>query len=326
MSVSRLSYVRQRAFRSVLVIALVVVVGFFLIRVPPGDMVDIIVGEAGGADVAFVERMRAQFGLDQPLWVQFLSYIRNVLSLDLGYSYQQQAPVLSIILDRMPITLLLAGVVLAIGVSLGVVLGAVAANKVNRWQDTAISGFALLFYATPNFWFGLMIVLVFSLHFQWLPPFGIRSLGIPLQGLDRALDLARHMVLPVFALSTHYVAIFARITRNAMLEVVSMDFVKTARSKGIPRSQVTRRHVLRNALLPLVTYTGLQAGNLVGGTVLIETVFSIPGLGRLTYDAILVRDYMLLLGILIVTSVLVIVVNLITDILYTFIDPRVELN
>lgn len=324
MGTSRLDLVRRRLVRSVLVIAAVVVAGFFLIRIPSGDMVDIIIGEAGGADIEFAARMRAQFGLDQPLWVQFVSYVRNVLSFDLGYSYQHQAPVLKVILERMPITMLLAACVLVVGVGLGTLLGCIAASKVNRWPDTLISGFSLVLYATPNFWFGLMIVLLFSLQLQWFPPFGIRTLGIPKHGFDYVLDLARHLVLPIAALGTHYVAVFVRITRNAMLEVTNMDFVKTARSKGIPQSQVVRRHILRNALLPLVTYTGLQAGNLVGGTVLVETVFAIPGLGRLTYDAILSRDYMMLLGILIVTSVLVILVNLITDILYTFVEPRAE--
>lgn len=326
MAVSRLSYVRQRLLRSIVVVAAVVIVGFFLIRIPPGDMVDIMVGEAGGADIEFTERMRAQFGLDQPLWVQFIAYIRNVLSLDLGYSYQNQSAVLPLILGRMQITLILACCSLVVGVGLGTLLGAVAASKVNRWQDVAISSFALVFYATPNFWLGLMVVLLFSLQLGWLPPFGIRTLGIPKHGLDYALDLMRHLVLPVMALGIHYVAVFARVTRNAMLEVSNMDFVKTARSKGISRGQVARRHILRNALLPLVTYTGLQAGNLVGGTVLIETVFAIPGLGRLTYESIVSRDYVLLLGILIVTSVLVILVNLITDIFYTIVEPRVELS
>ncbi len=326
MAVSRLTYVRRRLGRAVLVVVAVVVLGFFLIRIPPGDMVDVIVGEAGGADLEFVEMMRSHFGLDRSLWEQFLIYIRNVLVLDLGFSYQQQSPVLKIIIDRMPITALIAAIVMVFGVGLGMLFGAIAATYVNRWPDTLVSGFALLFYATPNFWLGLMLVLLFSIYVQWLPPFGIRTLGMQQTALSGAIDLARHLVLPVIALGTHYVAIFARITRGAMLEVASMDFVKTARAKGLSRLQVIRRHILRNALLPLTTYAGLQAGNLIGGTVLVETVFAIPGLGRLTYESIVTRDYLLLLGILIVTSVLVIIVNLITDIIYTFIEPRVELT
>jgi peptide/nickel transport system permease protein len=185
---------------------------------------------------------------------------------------------------------------------------------------------ALGFYATPTFWVGLMLVLVFSVWLDWLPSFGMKTVGADLAGGAALLDTARYLVLPGLTLGLFYMAVYARLTRAAMLEVASQDFVRTARAKGVPEGGVQRRHVLRNALLPVITVAGIQAGQLVGGAILVETVFAWPGIGRLAFDALLARDYQILLGVFLTTSVLVLVFNLITDLLYAWIDPRVEVT
>lgn len=322
---SRATYIRDRLLKAVLVILSIVIISFFLIRLPAGDPVDVMAGEMGSVDLDYVEGLRQQFGLDRPLFEQLLVYMRGIFTLDLGYSYRQQTPVLDLVLARLPATLVLAGIVLAFSVVVGTLLGALAARNNGRWPDNLVSGLGLLGYATPNFWLGIMLVLVFAVWLRILPPFGISTPGAGLSGLPALLDQARYLVLPVLTLGTHYMAVFARISRASMIEVADLDYVKAARAKGVRESDVFRRHILRNSLLPVVTYTGLQAGNLVGGAVLTETVFAWPGIGRLAYEAIAGRDYMLLLGTFIVISVLVIAVNLITDLVYTLVDPRIEL-
>lgn len=321
----RLSYIGERLFRSVFVIFLIMVASFFLIRLAPGDIVDFLM-EGGSPDPEYVAALRRSLGIDRPLWEQFLRYAGGLLSLDLGYSFRMQEPVLDIVLARMPATLLLAASVLAFALVTGVALGIVAARSLGRWQDSAVTALSLLGYATPNFWLGLMIVLLFAVWLDILPPFGMTSIGMGYTGLAHAGDVAAHLVLPTIALGTHYMGVFARITRATMIDVADMDFVKAARAKGITEAQVVWRHVFRNAMLAVVTYTGVQAGHLVSGTVLIETVFSWPGVGRLAYDSIASRDHPLLLGTFLVTSVLVILINLATDIVYTFVDPRIEVK
>ena len=208
---------------------------------------------------------------------------------------------------------------------LGVLLGVLAARTPRQAStDTLIMSGALLFYATPLFWVSLMAMLLFSLRLDWLPPFGMESVGAGYTGLGARLG---HRPAPGAAgvtLGLFFTAIYTRLTRASMLEVASLDFVKTARAKGVPAAQIMRRHVLRNALLPVFTFAGIQAGQLLGGAVLTETVFAWPGIGRLMFDALLQRDYPVLLGVFLVTSVMVVLVNLLTDLLYRFVDPRIE--
>jgi peptide/nickel transport system permease protein len=190
--------------------------------------------------------------------------------------------------------------------------------------DSVVTVMALMFYATPIFWVGLMLVLVFSVWLDWLPSFGMNTVDAHFQGLAAAWDTAHYLVLPALTLGLFYTAVYARLTRASMLEVADQDFVKTARAKGAGERRILWRHVLRNALLPIITFAGIQAGQLVGGSILVETVFAWPGIGRLAFDALLARDYALLLGVFFVTSVLVILFNLLTDLLYLAVDPRVE--
>lgn len=318
-----LRFLVPRLLKMAAVVLGIVVADFLLIHAAPGDPASVIAGQSGAADAQFVEQLRHQFGLDRPLHEQLGIYVGGVLRGDLGMSHRQQRTVASLILERLPATLLLTGAAFALAVIAGTALGAAAARRVGRWTDSAITVLALGFYATPLFWVGLMLVLVFSVWLDWLPSFGMQTVGAELSGPAAWLDVARHLVLPALTLGLFYMAVYARLTRASMLEVADQDFIRTARAKGVPEGRILRRHVLRNALLPVVTVAGIQAGQLIGGSILVETVFAWPGVGRLAFDALLARDYQLLLGVFLCTSVLVVVFNLLTDLLYVLIDPRV---
>lgn len=317
-------YLLGRVVKAAVVVLAIVVCNFFLIHAAPGDPASIIAGQSGAADAKFLEQLRAQFGLDQPLHVQLWLYLKGVLTLDLGFSHRQQMPVSTLLWDRLPATLLLTGAAFLFAVGLGVTMGALAARRVGTWGDSVITVLALAFYATPLFWVGLMLVLLFSVTLEWLPSFGMASVGVEMNGLEAVLDVGRHLILPGLTLGLFYVAVYARLTRATMLEVADQDFVKTARAKGVPEGRILRRHILRNALLPVITFAGIQAGQLVGGSILVETVFAWPGIGRLAFEALLARDYQVLMGVFFCTSVMVVAFNLVTDLLYALVDPRVE--
>jgi peptide/nickel transport system permease protein len=323
---SRLHFIAMRLVKTALVALAVVLLSFFLIRLAPGDAATVMAGQSGYADEAFMKNLRAEYGLDKPLPVQLATYLGTVARGDLGTSYVRRQPVLEIVLERLPNTLLLDAFALVVAISGGVWLGAVAARRPGSAGDAAVTVLSMLFYSVPQFWLGMMAVLVFSVWLAWLPPFGIETMGADYTGLARLGDIAKHMLLPGMTLALYYLASYARLTRTAMIEVADQDFVKTARAKGIRENQVARRHILRNALIPLVTYAGLQASILVGGSVLVENVFSWPGIGTLAYEAVAARDNPLLLGIFIVTAVLVSLFNLVTDIAYSIADPRVEMG
>lgn len=307
-------------------IALIAVANFFLVRMAPGDPAQVMAGQSGASDEIYMAQLRKEFGLDQPLLTQLGVYVNHLAHFDLGYSHRQQQPVLTLILDRLSATLLLTGLAFVLSVSVGVLLGVLSARCVGSWTDTAISIVALLFYATPIFWSGLLLVLIFSVTLNWLPAYGYSTIGAGLTGIKAVIDIALHMILPVATLSLFYVAIYARLSRASMLEVSRLDFVKTARAKGLPERQVLVRHILRNALLPVVTYAGIHAGGLVGGSIVVETIFAWPGVGRLAFEAVSQRDYSILLGVFFVISVIVVSINLLTDFIYAYVDPRIELE
>ncbi|EJN09434.1 ABC transporter permease [Herbaspirillum sp. YR522] len=319
----------RRAARRLLQLAAVVlgvtVINFFLLRLAPGDAAQVLAGEAGAATPEYMAALRQQFGLDQPLLVQFGRYLWHLLQFDLGYSFRHGMPVVSLIADRLPATLLLMGGAIAFAAIAGSALGALAAYRAGRLADVVISTLALLFFATPLFWIGLMLVVVFSVWLDWLPVGGMFTVEAGYTGLAHVLDVARHLVLPAVTLGLFYMAVYTRLMRATMIEVRRQDFVRTAVAKGARAPRVLMAHVLRNALLPLVTMLGVQASSIVGGAVLVETVFSWPGLGRLAFEALFQRDFNLLLGILLCSSVVVIVVNWIVDAVYVRLDPRIRL-
>lgn len=296
---------------------------FLLLQFAPGDTVDALVAQIGGGDPAMIEELRRYYGLDLSVAAQLGHYIWRLLQLDLGFSAIYGKPVAEVIIERLPVTLLLMVTSLSFAFAGGVALGVVAARRVNRWQDSLISTLGLIFYATPSFWFGLMGILVFSVYLGWLPSGGFEEVGEGFTGLRRVLDIAWHLVLPTFTLALIFLATYVRIMRASMLEVLTLDFVKTAKAKGVSPGKVITRHVLRNAFLPMVTLVGLQAGTMLGGSVVVESVFALPGLGRLAYESVIQRDLNTLLGIVFVSALLVIAVNFIVDILYARLDPRI---
>jgi peptide/nickel transport system permease protein len=270
--------------------------------------------------------LRVKFGLDQPLIVQLGVYLKNVVSLDLGYSFRHDMPVSQLVLDRFIPTLLLMTSTIMLAVGFGIVLGLVAASGLNTWRDTAISIFALVTYATPLFWVGLMLIVVFSLKLGWFPTSGMENFAMFYEGWDRVIDIAHHLVLPTITLSLFYLALYTRLMRASMLEQAGQDYVTTARAKGLTERRIVFVHVLRNAILPVVTMAGVQVGALIGGSVIVESVFAWPGLGMLAFEALFARDLNLLLGIFLLSAVLVVAINLIVDIIYSTLDPRIEMG
>ena len=316
-------FVVRRLFHLIPVIFAIAAMNFLLIKLAPGDAADILAGQMGHASLEFTEQLRRSFGLDLPLVEQFLIYMGRLARLDLGVSFIQGVPVVDLILDRLPATLILMVAAMVLAVGGGVVLGVGAARRQGTWIDNAISVSALVVYATPAFWLGLMLIVLFSVVLDFLPSGGMMQIGAGKIGLAHVLDVAKHLILPAATLGLFYVAIYTRLMRAAMLEVYGLEFITTARAKGLSEGTIAWTHALRNALLPMVTLAGVQIGHLLGGSVLVETVFGWPGLGRLVFDALLQRDLNLLLGILFISSVVVVIANLIVDLLYGFLDPRI---
>lgn len=321
----QLKYIGFRILKAIVLVLLIAVLNFLLVRLAPGDPASVIAGESGSADPLFMAQLREQFRLDEPFYMQLWTYISGILQMDLGFSYRNQETVLNLLMQRLPATLLLTSIAFVIALVGGVALGAVAASKVGRWPDSLISTMGVVLYAMPLFWIGLMLILTFSASLNWLPAFGIGTVR-PLTGLDFYLDRLTHLVLPVMTLSTYYLAVYMRLARSSMLDVQEQDFVKLARAKGLPEGRIARKHVLRNALLPVITFAGVQAGHLIGGSIIVETVFAWPGIGRLALESMLVRDYNTLLGVFFLCSIMTIVFNLITDLVYTIADPRIEMG
>ena len=319
-----LRYIIRRLFQAVPIVLAIIVLNFFLLNMAEGDAVDVLAGEAGSATPEYMAELRAKFGLDQPLPVQLLVYLKNIISLDLGYSFRHDMPVSVLIVDRFWPTLLLMVSTIILAVLFGILLGLLAAINLNTWKDAVISVFALITYATPLFWVGLMMIVVFSINLRWFPTSGMENIAAFYEGFDRFVDISRHLVLPTITLSLFYLALYTRLMRASMLEQYGQDYVVTARAKGLPERRITFGHVLRNALLPVVTMAGVQVGALIGGSVIVESVFAWPGLGMLAFESLFARDLNLLLGIFLISSVLVVVVNLIVDVIYCFLDPRIE--
>lgn len=321
-----LRFLGRRLSQALLVLALVVVGNFIIMQLAPGDMVDVLAGSGGDISPEQMATLRAKFGIDQPAVVQFYHYITQLMSLDLGYSYRNNAPVLDIILQRLPTTGALVILSVAFSLIIGTFLGVLSARKAGKAIDVAISILSLILYATPSFIVGVLMILIFSVWLRWLPVTGLVTAGHDYTGLELLKDLTLHLIMPVAALCTYYVAIYARLTRSAMLEVIGQDFVRTARAKGLNETRVIYVHALRNALLPIVTMAGLQVSTVIGGAVVVETIFGLPGMARTAYDAVFERDTNLLLGVMLVSALAVVMVNLIVDLLYVLIDPRLELR
>jgi len=304
----------------------IVVLNFLLLQLAPGDAADVIAAEAGSATEETMAALRRSMGLDLSVLEQLKTYLLHLAQLDLGHSPRYAMPVLDLIMQRLPGTLILMATALGLAVVLGVALGAVMSSFAGRIPDRLLSVLSLLFYSIPGFWIGLMLILLFSVKLGWLPSGGSGTIGSSLTGWAALLDNARYMILPAMSLSLFYVAIYARLTRAAMLEIRNQDYVRTARAKGLSPLRITLSHILRNALIPVTTMAGMHFGNMLGGAVVVETVFSWPGLGRLAFEAVMARDFNVLLGILLLSSLVVIVVNGLVDLLQSRLDSRIGAN
>ena len=320
--VSLRRYVARRTAQTIPLVIGVIVINFTLIHLAPGDPVVIIAGEQ--ATPERIEFLRSHFGLDKPLYEQLFVYIWNVLNGDLGYSISYQRPVIHLIMERLPNTLLLMFPSFVISSLLGIYLGMISARKPYSTVDNATTIFSLIAYCLPVFWLAQILILFFSLQIGWFPVAGISSARLQLAGIDYILDVLRHLFLPTVTLSAINLALISRLTRANLLEVLKLDFVTTARMKGLSEESVIRKHVLQNAMLPVVTVIGMNLVMVFAGAILTETVFGWPGLGRLTYEAIYARDYPTLLGMFVVVSFAVILTNLVTDVVYAFLDPRIR--
>jgi peptide/nickel transport system permease protein len=317
-------YALKRLLQSIPLILFVMVINFLIIHAAPGDPITYLYGASAEVSSEQMSRLREQLGLSQPLHVQFLLYLRNLCRGDLGFSAINRKPVLDLILERVPATLVLMSAAFVFSVIAGGLWGVISAVKARTSIDYVVTVVSLFGYSMPTFWLGLILILVFSLQLGWFPTMGMATLGRELAGPSRVMDVLHHLVLPTITLGTFYVATYARLTRSSMLDILGQEFITTAWAKGLRGRAVYYKHALRNALLPVITIVGLQIGFMFSGAVLTETIFAWPGMGSLTYQAILQRDYALLMGLFLIVSVCVILMNLITDLIYTVVDPRIR--
>ena len=312
----------RRVLQSLCLILILIVINFLLIHLAPGDPAQILAGQSG--DEKYYEFIRAKFGLDRPLLTQLWIYLTSVLRGDFGYSLGYQQSVVSVIFERVPATLLLMLSAVSLASISGVILGVESARRENSLTDRAINTFALLGYSIPSFSVGHLLLIVFVLYLGLFPAQNMATADRELTGLPRLIDLLSHLVLPVATLAIVYLAQIMRLTRTAMLSVIGEDFVTTARAKGLSEGRVLYGHALRNALLPVVTVIGSDLGMLLSGALLVETVFAWPGLGRLMIDSLAMRDYPVLLGLFLLISISVAVVNFVTDLVYSALDPQIS--
>ncbi|MBI4278126.1 MAG: ABC transporter permease [Armatimonadetes bacterium] len=320
-----LRYVAVRLLLSIPVILGILLLNFFLIHLAPGDPAEILAGEFASKEA--IQAIRTRYGLDQPLAVQLVTYLRRVMRGDLGFSYDYNQPVAAVVASRFPATILLLLSSQALGILLGITLGTLTAWAYGSRLDTMVSGAAAVAYSLPVFWLGLMMILVFGIWLRWLPTSGMTSILGPEEGAGYWVDVARHLAMPATSLALVWVApVVLRITRAGVVEVLGEQFTMTARAKGLSEERVLFRHVLRNAMLPNLTIIGLNLSLAVSGSILTETVFGWPGMGRLMYEAMFKRDYPVIMGVFLITAVTVVLGTLVVDLLYRLFDPRIELR
>jgi len=319
-----LKLVASRLVQGLALVLAVVVLNFVLVHAAPGDPVETIAGASGGMDEKLQAELRAQYGLDRPLPVQLGIYLGKVARGDLGYSYFFNLPVSSLIGERVPATLALVLTSVLAAFLTGTTLGVLSSRRPNGALSQTINVLSLVGFSAPVFWLGMLLVILLASVFPVFPVAGMRNIASDGRGVADVIDVLYHLVLPAFTLGLVYLAQYSRLSRAAMLDVLGADYIRTARAKGLSERKVFYKHALRNAVLPVVTILGLQFGNVLAGAIVVETVFNWPGLGRLAYESVLRRDYPTILGVLLFSSVVVIVMNQLTDLCYRLIDPRIK--
>ena len=313
-----------RVFYALILLIAVLVLNFSLMHLAPGDVADTISQSMGGADEELLNQIRADYGLDQPFIVQLGRYIGGVLRFDLGYSFFYNQPVTQLIMERLPATLLLVVSAQLLALFVGVFLGVVSARKPNGITSHFVTFLALFGYSAPVFWTGILLLIGFSLQIQWFPVAGMRDVTITGGFWTHFWDVTRHLILPMITLCSVFLALYSRLARATMMEVLGSDYVRTAKAKGLSPRQVVYKHALKNSLSPVITLAGLQFSAVISGAVLVETVFSWPGLGTLAFQSIIARDTPTILGILFFSALVVIVGNLLTDMALRLVDPRLR--
>ena len=311
---------------SVGLILAVIVMCFSLVHLAPGDAALVIAGDSGAGDPELIEQIREDLGLDDPYLVQLSRYVGDVASGDFGTSYRFNEPVTSLIGDRIWPTILLVTTALLFAIVIGVLVGVFTARRPESPVSHGVTVFSLVGYSMPVFWTGYLLIIAFASNVRWFPVAGMRYVRFEGNRFEEWLDIAHHLVLPALTLGLIYLAQYSRLSRASMLEVLQSDYVRTARAKGLAERKVVYKHALRNAVIPVITIAGLQFGALLSGALLVETVFNWPGLGRLAADSVFQRDAPVLLGVLICSAVLVVVINILTDVVYRMIDPRIRVG
>ena len=331
-----LGYLLRRVIATIPVVLLISLLVFLLIHAAPGDPADLLLSEeASPEDIADARR---RWGLDQPIYVQYLRFLANILAGDLGTSFRYADPVITLIGERVPATIELAGASMLIAIIFGIPLGVWAGARPNSWVDNVGSTIGFFGISMPSFWFGIMLILIVSGYLNWLPSSGRATYGIA-QGSDTgfyiinnliagnmkaAWDGIKYIIMPAIALGTAMMGLIMRVTRSSVMEVMDEDYVRTARAKGLGERTVLWQHVLRNALVPVITVVGLELGTLLSGSIIVETVFAWPGSGSLLIAAIQARDYPLITGTVLTYTIAFVVINFVIDILYAVIDPRIR--
>ncbi len=318
-------YIAQKIFASVITIFAIMCVNFVIFRIAPGDPIRMMFRDPRVSGEQ-MQLMRVKFGLDKPLGGQFLAYLKQLSRGDLGISFWQKRPVMEVIASRIPQTLLLVLTALTIAVILGTSFGAIAGWRSGTKLDTVILTISLAMYSIPTFASGIVFLLVFAFLLSVVPLGGMTTPATGFTGLREMLDVLWHMILPATSIVIWYIGEYVLLTRSSMVEVLGQDYITTARAKGLKESAILKNHALRNALLPVVTMTGMNLAFAVGGVIEAETVFSWPGVGRLLYDAVMKRDYPLLQGIFFIFAVAIVLANFIIDMIYGFIDPRIKIR
>ncbi len=312
-------YVVRRLLQMIPVILAVTILNFLIINCAPGDPVTVLAGE--NASQAYMDELREAYGLNESMPKRLVIYLGKLVQGDLGESYTYKKPVSEIIGEKMKVTLLLVLLSEVATIVVGTLLGAFAARREGKWQDTLISNGSMMLYCMPVYWLGMLLILLFAVKLRWLPSSGMYSFGV--QQFSKTVDLIRHLILPATALFLVHLPTYIKLTRSSVVEVAQEDYINTARAIGYSEKVVYRRHALRNALLPTVTMAGMSLSTVFSGALLTETVFSWPGMGRMIYDGVAARDYPIIMGGFLVTAILVVVGSFITDLVYMYLDPRV---
>jgi peptide/nickel transport system permease protein len=323
-----LAYIFKRTLMMIPVLLGITVISFGVMKIAPGDPTSLLTDLNPNMNEEAVKRIRAHYGLDQPWTVQYWKWLKNMVMLDFGRSFApDNRPVIDKILERIPITLLINVLTLLFSLTAAIPIGVMSAVRMDSWFDRGATVFVFLGFAVPSFWLALLLMILFGVKLEWLPISGFRSLDYAdLSMAGRFLDVAKHLILPVFVSAFGGLAGMSRYMRSNMLEVIRQDYITTARAKGLDERKVIYVHALRNALLPVITILGLSVPGLIGGSVIFETIFAIPGMGQLFYQSVMMRDYPTIMGVLVIGAALTLVGNLLADIFYSMADPRIRVS